>query len=158
MHSTFFYTFTHSYLLMTLFHSFTFANAQGTDLGTGRVAISCFRPTHSARNVARNVARNARLHCNSLFHGFTFLYAQGTDLRTGTVTISCFRPTHSARNVARNVARLPLFEPPGSQSLSLQDLSYTRHGRENRNSYYIMLQAYTFCEECCAECCEAPIL
>ena len=95
---------------------------------------------------------------NSLFHGFTFLYAQGTDLRTGTVTISCFRRTHSARNVARNVARLPLFEPPGSQSLSLQDLSYTRHGRENRNSYYIMLQAYTFCEECCAECCVAPTL
>ena len=28
-------------LLMTLFHSFTFANAQGTDLRTGTVAISC---------------------------------------------------------------------------------------------------------------------
>ena len=95
----FFYTFAHSYLLMTLFHSFIFANAQGTDLRTGRVAISCFRPTHSARNIAR----------------------------------------------------LQLFQSPGSHSLSLQDL---RHGPENRKSCYIMLQAYTFCEECC----EAPSL
>ena len=30
-----------------LFHSFTFANAQGTDLRTGTVAILCLTPTHS---------------------------------------------------------------------------------------------------------------
>ena len=42
----------------SLFHGFTFLYAQGTDLRTGTVAISCFRPTHSARNVARNVAMN----------------------------------------------------------------------------------------------------
>ena len=114
------------------------------------VALRLRESRSVARNVARNLATNARLDCNSLLHGCTFLYAQGTDLRTGTVAISCFRPTHSARNVAR----LPLFQSPGSHSLSLQDLSYKRHGPENRNSYYIMLQAYTFCEECC----EAPIL
>ena len=43
----------------SLFHGFTFLYAQGTDLRTGTVAISCFRPTHSERNVARNVARNS---------------------------------------------------------------------------------------------------
>ena len=52
VHSTQLYTLANravanSYLLMTLFHSFTFANAQGTDLRTGTVAISCLRPTHS---------------------------------------------------------------------------------------------------------------
>ena len=47
VHSTFFYTFANSYLLMTLFHSFTFANAQGTELRTGRVSISCLPHTLS---------------------------------------------------------------------------------------------------------------
>ena len=65
---------------------------------------------------------------NSLFHCI-FLYAQGTDLRTGRVVISCFRLTQSARNVPR----LPLFQSPGSHSLSLQDL---RHGPENRKICY----------------------
>ena len=31
----------------SLFHGFTFVYAQGTDLRTGTVAISCLRPTHS---------------------------------------------------------------------------------------------------------------
>ena len=99
------------------------------------VALRLRESRSVARNVARNLPTNARLHCNSLFHGFTFLYAQGTDLRTGRVAISCFRPTHSARNVAR----LPLFQSPGSHSLSLQDL---RHGPENRKSCY---SAFCFC-------------
>ena len=47
VHSTFFYTFANSYLLITLFHSFTFANANGTELRTGRVSISCLPHTLS---------------------------------------------------------------------------------------------------------------
>ena len=65
-----------------------------------------------------------------------------TGLSTARVAILCFRPTHSARNVAR----LSLCQSPGTHSFSLQDF---RHGPENRKTCYIMLQAYTFCEECC---------
>ena len=41
----------------------------------------------------------------------------------------------------------------GLHSFSLQDLALSvsriSHGPEHRKSCYMMLQAYTFCEECC---------
>ena len=79
---------------MTLFHTFTFANAQGTDLRTGTVAISCLPHTLSGvlrtgliRMVARNVARNVARHLAR--------NVEGNLVRNVARTV--------ARNVARNV-------------------------------------------------------